>query len=164
MHAMLTTGSCLHTFSHLCFLEKTWAEAIRKVAAAFLKSLKLIGDPSETSQRFLCAGAVRERGQTGGESACPSNNSELGKVQRFPGGKMRFLFWNENALIHHVTWEILLASCGGGRRSRRAFLRMMEHGVPVMHNSICCAKGSRGRLLPAARLFPLSRDLFRRQQ
>lgn len=95
MHAMLTTGNCLHTFSHLCFLEKTWAEAIRKVAAAFLKSLKLIGDPSETSQRFLCAGAVRERGQTGGESARPSNNSELGKVQRFPGGKMRFLFWNE---------------------------------------------------------------------
>lgn len=27
---------------------------------------------------------------------------------------MQFLFWNENALIYHVTWEILLASCRGG--------------------------------------------------
>lgn len=162
MYAMLTIGNCLHTMSHLCFLEKTWAEAICNVAAAFLKSPKLIGDPSEMLQRFLCAGAVR--GEGGRESARPSNNSKLGKVQRFPGGKMCFLFWNENALIHHVTWEILLASCGGGRRSRRVFHRMMEHGVSVMHNSICCAKSSRGRLLLAARLFPLSRDLFRRQQ
>lgn len=29
---------------------------------------------------------------------------------------MWFLFWNENALIYHVTWEILLASCRGGKR------------------------------------------------
>lgn len=163
MHAMLTTGNCLHTFSHLCFLEKTWAEAIRKVAAAFLKSLKLIGDPSEMLQRFLCAGAVRE-GRLVEKVLVPQITASWEKCRDFLGEKCVSFFGMKNALIHHVTWEILLASCGGGRRSRRAFLRMMEHGVPVMHNSICCAKGSRGRLLPAARLFPLSRDLFRRQQ
>lgn len=52
---------------------------------------------------------------------------------------MQFLFWNENALICHVTWEILLASCRG-ERGCRTFHRIIEHGMFVMHNSICCIK------------------------
>lgn len=48
----------------------------------------------------------------------------------------------------------------GGRGSCLMFCRVMEHRVFVMHNNICCVKGSQGRLLLAAGLFPLSRGLF----
>ena len=43
---------------------------------------------------------------------CPSDNRDRTKGRDFAGEKW-FLFCNEDALIHDVTWEILLDSCRG---------------------------------------------------
>lgn len=51
---------------------------------------------------------------------------------------MWFLFWNENALIYHVTWEILSASCRGGKGELKVWLDVCDAWGLPREPPACC--------------------------